>query len=155
MFVVDRMHQAPADTHDADVKAIRDMEAACIKDIAAKDPAKWANYYSDDAILMTRGRKVMKGKAAITEGPKALTSDPNLSLQFNPVNVEVAKSGDIAAVQGTYTITMTDPVSKNTMNDAGSYITVYKKQADGAWKALYDGSISEVPPPAPAASEKK
>jgi hypothetical protein len=38
------------------------------------------------------------------------------------------------------------------MTDSGSYLTVYKKQADGGWKAVEDfaaadpGSAKEVPP---------
>jgi hypothetical protein len=31
------------------------------------------------------------------------------------------------------------------MNDHGSYVTVYRKLADGSWKAISDISTSEVP----------
>src|ERR1700740_1598187 len=46
-------NQAPTpapDTHDADVKAISDLEAQWNKDYAAKDGDKVAGYYATDAI---------------------------------------------------------------------------------------------------------
>jgi ketosteroid isomerase-like protein len=33
--------------------------------------------------------------------------------------------------------------------DKGTYLTVFKKQSDGSWKAVEDFTASEIPPPAP------
>jgi len=53
-------------------------------------------------------------------------------------------------------MTVTDPVSRQVVHDHGTYVTVFRKQADGSWKAFSDIVSSEVPPPAPApAPEKK
>ncbi|HEY3741680.1 MAG TPA: hypothetical protein VGL53_17635 [Bryobacteraceae bacterium] len=49
--------------------------------------------------------------------------------------IEVAKSGDIAYTQRAYTMTTTDPNSKQVIHDHGSYLTTYRKEADGSWKA--------------------
>ena len=54
---------------------------------------------------------------------------------------------------GTYTMTMTDSKTKKVMNDHGSYVTDYRKQPDGSWKAVADIVTSEVPM-APAAPMK-
>jgi ketosteroid isomerase-like protein len=35
------------------------------------------------------------------------------------------------------------------VTDKGTYLTVFKKQADGSWKAVEDFTASEIPP-APA-----
>ena len=43
---------APAphpDTRAADVQAVKDIEAASLKDAAAKDADKWATYFAEDA----------------------------------------------------------------------------------------------------------
>ncbi|HTT65113.1 MAG TPA: hypothetical protein VMG35_24850 [Bryobacteraceae bacterium] len=56
--------------------------------------------------------------------------------------------GDMAYTQGAYTMTMTDPASKKTVNDKGGYVTIYKKQADGSWKAVADIASSSNPPAA-------
>jgi ketosteroid isomerase-like protein len=67
--------------------------------------------------------------------------------------VEVAKSGDLAYTQGTYQMTMTDPVSKHVIHDHGSYVTTYAKQPDGMWKAVADIATSEAPPAAPTSTK--
>jgi uncharacterized protein (TIGR02246 family) len=145
-------NQAPPaapDTHDADVKAISDVEAQWSKDYAAKDPDKIAAYYADDAVLMTPGSEATTGKDAIASSLKGMTKDPAFSLQFKTSKVDVAKSGDVGYSWGTYQMTMSNPAGKGTLNDHGTYVTVYRKQADGSWKAVEDIATSAVPPPAP------
>jgi ketosteroid isomerase-like protein len=64
--------------------------------------------------------------------------------------MRVAKNGDFGYSEGTYTMSMTDPVTRMPTTDKGSYVTVYTKQTDGAWKAVSDIASSEAPPAPPA-----
>ncbi len=141
--------QNPADT-SADAKALRDNEAQWNQDFAARDAEKLVAHYADNAVLMSPGMPASSGKEAIRKTLTAMLTDPALSLKFQASRVEVAKTGDMAFTQGSYVLTMTDPASKQVMNDHGSYVTTYSKQADGSWKAVADIATSEVPPPAPA-----
>lgn len=136
---------APPDTHDADVKAIGDMEAKQVADFAAKNIDALAGFYADDAVLMTPGGPPAKGKDAIRNGLKEMLADPAMKLNFKADAVEVAKSGDVGYTRGTYTLTITNPATKKPMDDHGSYVTTYRKQADGSWKAVADIATSEVP----------
>lgn len=140
----------PADTHDADTKAIKDNETQWNADWAAKDLEKLVAHYAEDGALMAPGMPVSSGKEAIRKTFKEMIGDPVLSLKFQASKVEVSKGGDIGYTQGSYTMTMTDPNSKQVINDHGSYVTTYRKQPDGSWKAVADIAASEVPPPAPA-----
>jgi len=145
-------NQAPPpapDTHDADVKAISDLEAQWNKDYAAKDAEKITANYADDAVLMVPGGPATKGKPAIGAALKQMVSDPAMALSFSASRVEVAKSGDLGYTQGAYKLTVTDPMTHKIISDHGSYVTTYRKQADGSWKAVADIAVSEVPPPAP------
>jgi ketosteroid isomerase-like protein len=45
--------------------------------------------------------------------------------------------------QGTYTMTMTNPKTKKPVTGKGKYLTVYRKQADGSWKAIADAFNSD------------
>jgi len=137
------------DTHDADAKALQDNETQWVQDWASKDSDKLLAHYADDAILMAPGMPPSSGKAAIQNTLKEMAADAAMSLKFQASKVEVAKSGDLAYTQGSYTLTMTDPQTKQVINDHGSYVTTYRKQPDGAWKAVADIATSEVPPPAP------
>ena len=141
--------QAPPDTHDADVKAIHDIEVQWNQDFQAKDADKLVAHYSDDAVLMNPGTPASSGKDAIRTALKGMLTDPAFSLKFQATQVEVAKSGDVAYTRGQYIMAMTDPAGKKVINDKGSYVTVYRKQADGSWKAAEDAAISEGAPPAP------
>jgi uncharacterized protein (TIGR02246 family) len=142
------------DTHDADVKAITDLEAQWNKDYAAKDGDKAGGYYASDAILMVPGEPSVSGKDAIQASLKQMLADPAFLLTFQPTRVDVAKSGDLAYSVGKYQLTVTDPATHKVINDHGSYVTTYRKQPDGSWKAESDIATSEVPPPPPPASKK-
>jgi len=58
---------------------------------------------------------------------------------------KIAKSGDIAYSQGTFKYTTTDPKTKKRVGQAGNYVEVYKKQADGTWKVVEDIATEETP----------
>ena len=75
-----------------------------------------------------------------------MVADKALTLKFKAANVVVSTAGDLAYTQGDYTMTMTDPATHKVLNDHGSYVTTYRKQADGAWKAVADIATSAVPP---------
>jgi uncharacterized protein (TIGR02246 family) len=134
--------QAPPPALAIDVAAeetkIRDIETAWNKDWAAKDADKIASHYADDATLMAPGGPAMKGIASIHEGLKPFMADPNMALSFAAQHVEIAKSGDVAFTQGTYTMTMSDAKTKKPTTEKGNYVTVYKKMANGNWMALED-----------------
>jgi uncharacterized protein (TIGR02246 family) len=153
-LIVTACSQTP-DTHDADVKAIQDSEAQWNQDYAAKDVGKIMAHYSDDAILMAPGMPASSGRDAIRTMIQQMAADPALSLRFHAGKVEVAKSGDVGYTQGIYTMVMTDPQTKQLVHDHGSYVTTYRKQPDGAWKAVADIASSEVPPPAPPPPPRK
>jgi len=145
---------APApNTHDADVKAMQDSEVQWNQEWASKDAAKIAARYADDAVLMVPGGPPTSGKDAILKSLTGMVADPALSLKFQSSKADAAASGDIGWTQGSYTLTLTDPMSKKVVNDHGSYVTTYRKQADGSWKAVADIATSEVPPATPPAKK--
>ena len=113
---------------------------------AAKDVEKSAAHYTDDAVLMMPGAPAAKGKDSIHAAWKGLLGDPNVKLDFSADRVEISAGGDLATTRGSYTMTVTNPKTKKPVDDKGSYMTVYKKQADGAWKVIEDITTSEVAP---------
>ena len=141
---------ACSDTHDADVKAIQANEAQWNQDYFNKNAAKLTAHYADNAVLMIPGAPPITGIDAIRASMTQMVSDPALSLKFQANRTDVAKSGDLAYTQGTYTITLTDPQTKQIIHDHGSYVTTFRKQPDGTWKAVADIASSAIPMSAPA-----
>ena len=137
---------APAVDLVAEQSKIRDLESSWVKEAAAKDLEKSAGHYADDAVLITPGEPPAKGKDAIHAAWKSLIDDPNFKINFSADRVEISASGDLATTKGSYTLTVTNPKTKKPIEDKGSYVTVFKKQADGGWKAIEDINTSEVAP---------
>ena len=134
----------------ADAQAIKDGEATWVKDWQTKDADKITSHYAPDATLLIAGMPVMKGTGAIKSGLSGMLKDPHLSLTFSPTAVVVAKGDDIAYTQGVYTMTYTEPKTGMTLIEKGKYVTVYKKQDDGSWKAVEDIDNADGPAmPAP------
>ncbi len=132
-------------------KSINTVESGMRKVANDKDAAAFASNFVTDAVMMTPGGPPMKGRDAIQAGMKQLLSDPNFKIDYASDRMEVADSGDLAATRGSFTLTVTDPATRKVINDKGSYMTVFRKQKDGAWKAVLDCDVSEMPPPPPPA----
>ena len=129
---------APPDTRAADTQAIRDIETAWSQSFASRDINKVTANYSDDASLFLPDMPIITGRANIVSQMGPFFNDKNFTLSFTTDKVVVAKSGDMAYTQGSYTSTMTDPKTKKVVTEKGKYVTVYTKQADGSWKATAD-----------------
>jgi uncharacterized protein (TIGR02246 family) len=154
-FAMAACNQAPPpatvvpDTHDADIKAIGDIETQWNSDYAARDADKIVSHYTDDAVLMTPGEEEVKGKDGIRNAVNAMMSDKAFTATFKASKVDVSKSGELGYSLGEYKLTATDPFTHKVANDHGSYVTTYRKQPDGSWKAETDIVTSAVPPAAP------
>jgi uncharacterized protein (TIGR02246 family) len=138
---------APGVDLAAEEAKIREAETTVMKNWAAKDTDKILAYYADDATLMVQGTPQLKGKDAMRPALKTMLDDPNFKLDFAAQRVEISKSGDVAFSQGTYTLVVTDPKTKKPFTDKGSYVTGYRKQSDGTWKAVSDINVSQLPAP--------
>ena len=103
--------------HDADIKALQENENQWNQDYAAKDADKIVSHYADDAVLLGPGMAPTVGKDAIRNIVKEMVSDPAMSLKFQASKIDVAKSGDMATTQGTYTMIMTNPGTNQPFTD--------------------------------------
>ncbi len=139
--------QPPApDTREADARALREGEvAAFVKDWGGKDIDRIAAHFTDDGILMVPNAPVMSGKASIASSMKDALTDPNWSLAMQPVQVEVSKAGDLAYARGTYVLTASNPPSKKVATEKGRFLAIFRKEADGGWKALQEITNAEAP----------
>jgi len=128
-------------------QALRDLDAQWSAAAAAKDVDKTVSYYSDDAIVLPPNAAIATTKEAIRNIWKDLIANATSS-SWKATKVEVAKSGDMAYVSGTYEVTMKDGTKEQ-----GKYLEVWEKQADGKWKCGADTWNSDLPVTPPA--EKK
>jgi uncharacterized protein (TIGR02246 family) len=140
-----------ADTQAAE-QTLRDLDAQWSAAAGAKDVEKTVSFYSEDAVVMPPNAPADTTKDAIRKGWQDLLATPGLLMSWKTTKVEVAKSGDLAFLSGTYEVTMHDPSGKP-INDRGKYVEVWEKQADGKWKCGTDIWNSDLP--ASGSAEKR
>ena len=144
---------------EADRAAIRATLDAALK--LGKVPANpqvkdWnaycALYYAETATLLAANEPAIKGLPAIT---KFMNTFPPITA-FAPKIETIDGEGGTAYVKGTYEMTI-QATPQLAMNDKGKYLEVWKRQANGSWKALYDSFSSDLPmtpPPQPDLTKK-
>jgi ketosteroid isomerase-like protein len=136
----------PTDTRQADIQAVKDVEAAWVRDAALKNPARMASYYSAvDAVVLFPNSPPINGRDHIQGAFTTLMHDPNFALSFESTKADASKGGDMVYTVGTYILTRSDPKDQKPVTDKGKYMTLFRKQADGTWKAVADMLNSDLP----------
>ena len=116
---------------------LRDLDAKWAKAAATKDVEQTIAFYSDDAVVFPPNATSAGTKEAIRNGWKEMFARSGSIISWQPTRVQVAKSGGMAWVSGTYELTMNDANGKPS-NDRGKYLEVWEKQPDGNWKCAAD-----------------
>lgn len=129
-----------------DADAIRAGETQWNQDYKTRSLEPLVGHYAHDAVVMAPGIDPARGSDAIRAALTQILADNNFTLSFAPDKVVVAGSGDIAYSEGKYSQTATDPKTHKVVHETGTYVTVYHKADDGAWKAVED--INTAGPPA-------
>ncbi len=135
-----------AGSNGVDEQTLRDLNAQWSKAAGAKDLDKTVSFYSDDAVVLPPNQAVLTTKDGIRGPWKDLIASVT-SVSWKTERVEMAKSGDMACLTGTYELTMNDGTK-----DHGKYCEVWEKKG-GTWKCGTDIWNSDLPLPAPP--EKK
>ena len=148
--------EEPKDTRAADEAAIKNADTQWAKAAASKDVDATVAFYSDDASLLPPNAPMASDKASIRAAWAGLLG-PGTSLTWQATKVEAARSGDLGYVIGTYQLEGKDAAGKEE-SDRGKFVEVWKKQADGNWKAAVDIFNSDLPvaaaKPEPVAKKK-
>jgi uncharacterized protein (TIGR02246 family) len=113
----------------------------------ARDTARLARLYAEDAVFTVPGRPGVEGRAAIERMLADDFQDPGFSLGLHEVRTLVSPGGDFACTRGQFQLAFTDPQSGQGHSLGGTYIQVYRKRADGGWEVVEDIST-----PGPASS---
>lgn len=121
---------------DERVKALNEMQQTDVDfSNLAKDQGfrkAFLEYMAEDGILLRDDNRPIVGAKAIQY--ISSINDSTFKLDWDPQGGDMSKSGDMGFTYGLYTLT------GDTSQQEGTYITVWRKQADGKWKFLLDAS---------------
>lgn len=125
--------RGPADPHEL----MSADSAFAAMSVAAGARTAFLAFAAEDAVAFGGGAQMSEGREAIAAGFDGFPS--GAVLDWWPVGAEIAQSGDLGCTVGEATIVSLHHYSK--------YLTIWKRQPDGAWKFVADGGNAR---PAPA-----
>jgi ketosteroid isomerase-like protein len=125
------------DARATDEAAIRAASAEWAKVASAKDLERTLSYYADEASMFPPNAPIVSGPEARRKTWEGLFSPTDLVFSNAATKVEAARSGDLAYETGTFEESFKDAAG-SPVRVVGKYVVVWKKQANGEWKAVAD-----------------
>lgn len=93
-------------------------------------------YMDDSATILRDNAHPFTGRESIRS---LMTHSPKGTLTWKPSFADVSASGDLGYTIGSWEYTETDSTAGKSL---GYYVTIWKKQADGSWKFVFDTGTS-------------
>ncbi|MDP9268797.1 MAG: DUF4440 domain-containing protein [Acidobacteriota bacterium] len=116
------------------VKQVRETELAFAAAARAKDVEKVISFFDDDIHFFHQGQ-MLSGVEAERKNWTGLLTDPNLSITWKPEIVEA--SGGLGYTTGPFEIRVKQAGGTEVIT-RGRYVTIWRRKADGSWKAAID-----------------
>jgi ketosteroid isomerase-like protein len=104
-------------------------ERAFARSMAERDFAAFARYVADDSVFFS-GSTALRGRTAVLEGWEPLFDGPSAPFSWDPDQVEVLESGDLALSTGL----VKNPEGAVTAR----FISIWRRQPDGRWLVVFD-----------------
>jgi ketosteroid isomerase-like protein len=120
---------AQSQTTEALAAQVRAAETGFAKTMATRDRDAFASYIADEALFFSNAG-VLRGKAAVVTGWTAYFDGGRAPFSWEPETVEVLDSGTLALTSG--------PVRDPDGNQIGTFNSIWRRDADGRWKVVFD-----------------
>ena len=130
---------------EADLRAIDTIREDHVAALNAGNADAWVAQFAEDGVQMPPNAGANVGKAMIGSWSRGLLG--HFRVQFALTVEEVRVLGDWAFERGGYTIGLDPAAGGPAMQDAGKYITLYRKTPADAWRMARDIWNSSNPPP--------
>jgi ketosteroid isomerase-like protein len=127
----------PLDTLRGEVFA---AERAFAKSMADRDFEAFGRHVAEDTLFFS-GREVQRGRAAVLAAWKPLFDGPMPPFSWDPDQVEVLASGQLALSTG--------PVRNPKGAVIARFNSIWQRQADGRWLVIFDKGSPADPPAKP------
>jgi uncharacterized protein (TIGR02246 family) len=140
--------QAPPPAPKPDLKAeaakIMEIDTAWMKDYQARNAARCASYYAEDASWYVTGHPKATGREAIQKLAQVLF-ETEIGGAWTTTKLVVSEAADFAYQVGAWDSIDKAAKGKSTKT-IGKFVTVWKKQPDGSWKVQEDIGNPDGPP---------
>lgn len=103
------------------------------------------SFLADEVTTLRPDSPVIRGKDPFVERWAALLANPKMKITWEPELAEVSASGELGYTVGSYEITATNGLGIASTAGTGKYVTIWRKQADGSWKVVFDSGVQDTP----------
>ena len=138
------------ETSDEAREEMRQADIALDLAAAEKDLDRFTDLIDQDAVFYG-SQEIHEGRAAVVQNwAQLFEPDGPTTLRWQPMDAEIARSGDLGYTRGQYQLT-TVGEDGSTTRASGSYVTIWRRSnEDGRWRAVLD--IGTPPQPAQMAA---
>jgi len=144
---------AQVDNRAADVAALQSADEQWSAAAGRKDVAATLAFYADDAVLLPPNAPTITDHRSIRQAWAAMLGPTTTSMSWKASKAEVAKSGELGYIYGTYQDSVQDPKGGPPVRDTGKFVEIWRKQSDGTWKCIVDAFSSDLPESRPDAGQ--
>jgi ketosteroid isomerase-like protein len=120
---------------------VEDTERAFAKTMADRDHAAFVSFLSDEAIFFA-GDTPLRGRQTVADSWEPYYQGPEAPFSWEPEQVVVLDSGALALSSG--------PVRNPAGERVATFQSVWRLEADGQWRIVFDKGSRDCPDPAQA-----
>jgi len=128
--------------HDSVTESLLAVDRAFDSVVADRGVEGWVSFFADSGIQMPEGSGIVIGHDAIRRHMSGFFSDTKQKLRWVPDKAEASSDGTLGYTMGHWTLTVRDSTGQHAAY-RGKYLTVWRRQADGSWKAETDVGNTE------------
>jgi ketosteroid isomerase-like protein len=121
---------------DESADVLKRQEAQFARAVAERDLARFRLFLAED-LRTFPGGEAKTGPDAMEAAWAPFFREDGPRIRWTPERAEIAASGDLGYTTGTYELSGRDP-SGTPWTKTGSYVTIWRKSAEGHWKAALD-----------------
>ncbi len=99
--------------------------------------AAWAGYFAENGSMVGQTSAPVVGPEAIRARMEPIFANPDFSLRWQPTRAEILIPGELGFTTGRYERHAKTKEGKTEV-EHGTYVSVWRKQADGSWKIILD-----------------
>jgi ketosteroid isomerase-like protein len=127
---------APSAGAPPDPSVLLAADSAFDAAVAGGGSEAWVEWFDADGAMIQPGVGEIRGLDAIRSAVTYL-DDAGTSLRWAPARADIAASGELGWTTGSYLVASTAEDGSVTRGE-GRYVSIWRRQPDGAWKVVMD-----------------
>jgi ketosteroid isomerase-like protein len=139
-----RTANATASPQSSTLETLAKLRETWVQDLHTKQLEPILKFYASDAAFLQPDGERITGSAALRTLFQTIMASFNSDLTLHSQNLEA--SGDLAYDSGDFQETLTNIATGAKIDSKGSYVIIYKRQANGAWQIVQHVWTGTPPP---------